>query len=456
MPGRGYVRMLGVPVPRVRLVVLNHNGGDLVIRSVEHLENLDWPSDRLEVVVVDNASGDGSDRALAGRPRVRLIRSPKNVGFPANNLGLRDLDGVDYVGLVNNDAFATPGYLRPLVDALDSDAGIGAACPKIVLAPRFVDLWVHSPTRRPPGDDRDLGIRLSGVRVDGTEQWRHTLFCDGVFHPEHATAEEPEFRWTNGGALVRVPVDPDRPADRVEVRVASDGELVAKFDGGAEPREAVVDAAPAWVDVPLGGEPYDVINNVGSDLVNGSWGGDRGFLQADVGQYDDAQDVFAWCGAGVLFRPEYLDDVGLLDERFFLYYEDTDMAWRGRARGWRYRYVPDAELRHVHAATSVEGSPLFHHYVERNRLVMLAKNAPWRLVASASGRYVLSTASYAQRDIVRPVVHGHRPQSRLVKSRARSFAAYLRMLPGVLVDRRRLRARQVVHDEAITGWTVRR
>jgi hypothetical protein len=77
-------------------------------------------------------------------------------------------------------------------------------------------------------------------------------------------------------------------------------------------------------------------------------------------------------------------------------------------------------------------------------------------VASASGRYVLSTASYAQRDIVRPVVHGHRPQSRLVKSRARSFAAYLRMLPGVLVDRRRLRARQVVHDEAITGWTVRR
>ena len=97
----------------------------------------------------------------------------------------------------------------------------------------------------------------------------------------------------------------------------------------------------------------------------------------------------------MLFRPGYLDDVGLFDERFFMYYEDTDMAWRGRARGWRYRYVPDAVLRHVHAATSVEGSPLFHHYVERNRLVMLIKNAPWRLAASASGRFVLSTASYA-------------------------------------------------------------
>ena len=445
-----------MPVPRVRLVVLNYNGGDLVVRCLEHLERLDWPPERLEIVVVDNASDDGSDRVVAERPRVRLIRSPENVGFPANNLGLRDLDGVDFVGLVNNDAFAVPGYLGPLVDALASDARIGAACPKIVFAPRFVDLSVHAPTHRPAGDDRDLGIRISGVRVGGAEQWRHTLFGDGVFHPERGPTEEPEFRWTTSTGLVRVPVDADRPASSVEVRVASDRELVAKFDGGADVREVAVGPAPRWIDVPLRREAYDVINNVGSDLVNGSWGGDRGFLEADVGQYDDAQDVFAWCGAGVLFRPDYLDDVGLLDERFFMYYEDTDMAWRGRARGWRYRYVPDAVLRHVHAATSVEGSPLFHHYVERNRLVMLTKNAPRWLAASASGRFVLSTASYARRDIVRPVVHGRRPQTGLVRSRVRSFAAYLRMLPAALVERRRLRRRQVVHDEAITGWTVRR
>jgi GT2 family glycosyltransferase len=448
--------MLVVALPRVRLVVLNHNGGNLVVRCLEHLENLDWRADRLEIVVVDNASGDGSDLALAGRPRVRLIRSPKNLGFPANNLGLRDLDGVDYVGLVNNDAFAMPGYLRPLVDALDSDPRIGAACPKIVFAPRFVDLAVHSPTHRPARDGRDLGIRISGVRIGGTERWRDALFGDGVFLPERGTTEEPEFRWTTGSALVRVPVEPERPARSVEVRVASDRELVAKLDGGADVREVAVGPAPRWVDVPLRREPYDVVNNVGSDLVNGSWGGDRGFLEPDVGQYDEAQDVFAWCGAGVLFRPGYLDDVGLLDERFFLYYEDTDMAWRGRARGWRYRYVPDAVLRHVHAATSVEGSPLFHHYVERNRLVMLAKNAPWQLAASASGRFVLSTASYARRDILRPVTRGERPQTRLVSARVRSFAAFLRMLPSVLVERRRLRRRQLVHDEAITGWTVKR
>ncbi|HET9610246.1 MAG TPA: glycosyltransferase, partial [Acidimicrobiales bacterium] len=143
-----------MPVPRVRLVVLNYNGGDLVVRCVEHLERLDWPEDRLEIVVIDNASADGSADTLADRPRVRLIRSPENHGFPGNNLALRDLDGLDFVGLINNDAFATPRYLQPLVAALEDDPGLGAACPRILLASRFRDLTVVAPPFVPPGDGR--------------------------------------------------------------------------------------------------------------------------------------------------------------------------------------------------------------------------------------------------------------------------------------------------------------
>jgi GT2 family glycosyltransferase len=448
--------MVVVPFPRVRLVVLNYNGGELVVRCVEHLELLAWPPDRLEIVVVDNASVDGSAEALARRPRVRLIRSPQNAGFPANNLGLRDLDGVDYVGLINNDAFATTDYLRPLVDMLLADDAMGAACPKILLAPRFLDLRVHSPTHRPPGDGRDLGVRVSGIRIGAAERSGEAVFADGFHPPERGAGAEAEFRWTAGEALVRVPIDDDAVAPTVEVRLAADRPDVVKLDGGAHVREAEVGRAPRWIEVELAGEPYDVINNAGSDLVNGTWGGDRGFLEPDVGQYDEARDVFAWCGAGVLLRPAYLADIGLFDERFFMYYEDTDMAWRGRARGWRFRYTPDAVLRHVHAATSVEGSPVFHHYVERNRLLMLTKNAPWRLAATAAGRFVLSTASYARRDIGRPLIHGRRPSAGLVKARAKSFAAYLSLLPGTVRARMALRRRQVVPDEAITGWSVRR
>ena len=55
------------------------------------------------------------------------------------------------------------------------------------------------------------------------------------------------------------------------------------------------------------GRAYDVINNAGSDLYQRGFGGDRGFLQRDDGQYELPADVFAWCGGAVLLRAEYLD-----------------------------------------------------------------------------------------------------------------------------------------------------
>ena len=99
---------------------------------------------------------------------------------------------------------------------------------------------------------------------------------------------------------------------------------------------------PEWVDVAIPPEPFDVINNVGSNLFAGGFGGDRGFLEVDRGQYEEPADVFAWCGGAVLLRRSYLDEVGTFDERFFLYYEDTDLSWRGQLRGWRYVYEPAA------------------------------------------------------------------------------------------------------------------
>jgi GT2 family glycosyltransferase len=454
--------VLDPSTPTVRLVVLNYNGGRFVLRCIDHLLALDWPSDRLQVVVVDNASTDGSDGEIERRfPEVRLIRSSENTGFPANNLALRDLDGVDFAGLINNDAFADPGYLQPLVAALEADPGLGAACPRILLAPRFVDLRIASPGYQPPGDGRILGVRLSGVRVASEDADRAAVYADGFWAPERGGPGEPSFRWTGTDALLRVPsgdgADPSAPAPAaVEVRLAAAIPADVLLDGGAGAVSVAVGTEPSWFTVALAGEPYDVVNNAGSELVEGGWGRDRGFLEPDRGQFDEARDVFAWCGAGVLFPTSYLREVGLFDERFFMYYEDTDLSWRGRARGWRYRYVPDAVLRHMHAATSVEGSAMFNHFVERNRLVMLAKNAPAGFAARAAGRFLLSTASYARRDVVRPVLRGHRPQVALVRSRLRSFLAFVSMAPALRADRRRNVAEATVHDEAVLGWAAPR
>jgi GT2 family glycosyltransferase len=431
-------------------VVLNYNGRPHVERCVRALEATDWPADRLQIVVVDNASTDGSDVELVrDHPRVVLRRQPRNGGFPANNAALRDLDGVDFVALVNNDAFVTPGWLRPLVDALEADPGLGAACPKLLFAPSFVEVALSSATFHVPGDARALGVRVSGVAVDDADVWRSAQFPPpGFWGIEAGRGSERVYCWTAGEARLRVPqpVGAANATGRVGVRLAAPTPTTVTLACGLQRVTTIAGPEPAWVSIPLHGEPFDVVQNAGSVILEGGYGADRGFLEPDDGRWDEPEEVFAWCGGGVLFRPAYLADTGLFDERFFAYYEDTDMAWRGRARGWRYRYVPASVIRHQHATTSVAGSALFHRYVERNRLLMLTKDAPRAMAANAVWRYVLTTASYARRDIVRPLLRRRRPSVRTTVLRGRSFLAYAALLPHALAERRRNRRRHGVSD----------
>ena len=446
---------VGGVAPMVRAVVLNYNGDPHLFRCLDALTATEWPADRLQIVVVDNASADGSVDAVADRfPEVQVRPLTTNTGFPANNEALRDLNGVDYVALVNNDAFVTPGWLAPLTRTLEEDPELAAACPKLLFAPRFVELRITCPTFHAAGDSRALGVRVSGVEINRVDCLRASQFPPpGFWGIERGKGEEASFSWTDGDASLRVPCDPDAILiSTVRVRMAAPKLTAVTLRCGRHRTTVDVGPTPSWHELAIEGDPFDVVQNAGSMVLAGGYGADRGFLEVDTGQYDAGDDVFAWCGAGVLFRPAYLTDVGLFDERFFAYYEDTDLAWRGRARGWRYRYVPESVVRHQHATTSVEGSVIFNRYVERNRLIMLTKNAPRRLALGAVGRYLLTTLSYGRRDIVGPLRRAQRPRFGVVGLRVASFAAYLRLLPVLLGDRRRLRRRQLVSDAELAAW----
>jgi GT2 family glycosyltransferase len=443
--------------PHVRVVVLNYDGGEMTLRCLAALREVDWPEDALDVVLVDNASIDGiAPRIRTEMPWVHLIEHTHNVGFAGGcNLGMQDLGDVDYVALLNNDTIPDRNWLRPLVDVLESDPELGAASSKIVFAPSFVTLVVESPTFHPAGDGRELGVKITGLAADGEEVWEHTQFADGCHTHQARGSGSEQLCWTGPRGELRIPVAPGGPLpEAVEIELSAEQEKTVRLSAGGRVEEVTVAEQPSWHRVAPAGPTYDVINNVGSRLVLGGYGGDRGFLEPDHGQYAAPEDVFAWCGGAVLLSARYLREVGIFDDRYFMYYEDTDLSWRGRLAGWRYRYVPESIVRHEHAASSKEGSALFTHFVERNRFLTLARNAPWSMLTKASYVYLRDTAVIFDRDVVRRVVHRSRPSPRFVLLRLRAYAAFVKLLPGTLRTRRGQRSSRDARARIVERWGV--
>jgi hypothetical protein len=200
------------------------------------------------------------------------------------------------------------------------------------------------------------------------------------------------------------------------------------------------------------------IQNAGSLLLSDGSGADRGFHERDTGQYQVREEVFGACGAAVLYRREMLDDVGYFDETFFNYYEDTDLSWRMRLRGWRVLYEPAALVHHVHTGSSGEWSPFFTFHVDRNRLFMILKNAPPEMVMASVGHFAGLSGKNATRTVLSRVMRP--PQAlqhaNLGPGRARIHVRVVRSLaahmPEMLAKRLEIRRRRRVNDEEVLRW----
>lgn len=120
------------------------------------------------------------------------------------------------------------------------------------------------------------------------------------------------------------------------------------------------------------------INSVGVSLGPDGAGHDVAIDQPDTG-HDDPTDLEVFTGGAVLLGAELLRDLGGFDERFFLYYEDVDLALRGAERGWRYRCAPASRVLHRGSATVARDGEVAHRIIylrERNRLWVLLRHRP--------------------------------------------------------------------------------
>src|SRR5450432_547196 len=96
-----------------------------------------------------------------------------------------------------------------------------------------------------------------------------------------------------------------------------------------------------------------------------------------------AEETLFPSGSAALYRRALLEELGGFDDRFFLYCEDTDLGLRARWAGWKCLYVPSAVVEHHYSHSAGRASGLKAYYVERNRLFVLAKNFPGRMLLAA-------------------------------------------------------------------------
>ena len=302
--------------PSVRIVIVNWRQAELTIRAARSIREQLGDGDVL--VIVDNASGDGSVERLR-REGLTVVESSENLGFGAGvNLGAQGMVE-DVLVLLNNDAVAKPDFLEALLRTLSdppSATAPAAATARILLAGRW----------KPAAQGRQ----------------------DALVSPHTG-------RWT-------------RVSDEAAAR----------------------------------GEGEVLVNSTGNQVDASGNGYDRDWL-VPAGQEHSPSEVFGLCGGACAIRREAWQALGGFREDLFMYYEDTDLSWRLRERGWRVVYVREAVVLHEHASSSGTGSAMFIRVNTRNRILTAAAHSPAPVVMQALARTVVRALRGPQRG---PVMTG--------------------------------------------------
>lgn len=301
--------------PSVTAIVVNWNAGDLLGRCLESLQRSELP---LEVLLVDNASTDGTTSTVRERfPAVRLIENRENLGFSrANNQALSQSRG-RFILLLNPDAELQTGALEALVSRLE------ARPQAAVVGPRVID-----------GQGRPQSTRRRFPTL-GTEFLESTLLQRFL------------------------------PLDHPVLR-----------------RYYLLDRSD-----------------------------------------EEAQAVDWLVGACLLVRRAALDQVGPLDERFFMYFEEVDWCQRLRWAGWEILYEPSALVVH-HGGRSSEQVPLRRHCLFNESKCRYVAKYHGRAAALALRWFLFATSGIQFAEEAAKLLLGHKPELR--RDRVRLWAGALR------------------------------
>lgn len=116
----------------------------------------------------------------------------------------------------------------------------------------------------------------------------------------------------------------------------------------------------------------------------------RGVDQVDIGQYDKSEKTEFITGCMLFFDKKVVEQIGLWDEKYFLYFEDSDYCERAKKAGFDLYYLPKIVIWHKNSqSTGGSGSPLQVRYQRKNRVIFGLKYAPLKTKIHLIKNYLL-------------------------------------------------------------------
>jgi GT2 family glycosyltransferase len=353
----------------VGVVIVAYNSGDLLIRCVESLINAaEKARIKQKIVIVDNHPNKHD--AFIEKMDVTYISLQDNPGFgTANNRGLRFLISnfdSDYFFLINPDAYVPNNFYTEFlgINMKLSNISSSPISPKIC----FPKAYLSAPAKLAVNLDSDKSMFLydplflialfnsdGSSRVGYSEKFKHIRSEDVLVLDLKDTTEVSKLK-SNPWFTFYERINFENL--RIDYLVQNAGSKVdAPFSAG--------DLSTFWLSSRL---------NTRVPLVRQ-----------------------AWCGAAVLLPSLYVEQVGGFDEKYFLYYEDTDYSMRGARLGHRPYLLDSLIVFHEHSASTNIDAVQRSKAIWRSQSLFMCQNFGFRLAFA----YTLLIAARALKKLLR-------------------------------------------------------
>lgn len=383
-------------LPSVSVLLVNYNGQGVLQECLTAVLATEYPKELLEVIMVDNNSRDNSVAYVRRNfPWVKIIPSKTNLGFAeGNNLAYANASG-ELIALLNTDTQVRPNWLRPMVESLKKNKDAGLISPKLLYSTPYIPATIHSTvaTRAEMNDGVDftpLGIRVEDVQTSSKDK---VVWYDSGFLVSHdGTAIN---RWTREEARILLPFSQSAAVNSYTFTLHGHkykNHIKSFFRLNVAGKKKKEDSLEPFQvkqftirldhsDIP-NSKLIWLVQNAGNCVTKSGFGRDRGsvvtqsrpqhieFYEESKNYFDQEVELLAVCGGCFLARREVIEQLGLFDPDYFMYYEDLDFSLRVWRAGWNIRYCPESEILHRHkATTNTRESDFFLKHVEKNHLM---------------------------------------------------------------------------------------